>query len=423
MLKIITAGAVLSMSWLLIAGAPFGCGQHVTVVSGAGGGGNGSTSTGTGGVGAAGTGGGIQFDAGVDGSGGMGCADLYYPAEPVVSPADVVYVVDNSCSMAEEINAVEQNINVNFAQILQNSALDYQVIMVTAHGDGLLDLCVGPPLSGTTSCIGPPVAVPGQFHHYSLAVQSHDLWCKVLGSLVGSLADDFGQAPTGWQSWLRTEAVKTIVGITDDGVSCTWSSTSLDDQDQSNPGQVSAVDFDHLLLQAAPGQFGTPAERNYRWHSLVGLPLKPNPVEPYDPIEPVAVGTCATAVAPGTGYQWLSIGSMGLRAPVCALPSYDSFFQDLAASVVDSATNRCELWAPEEPGASYPLEAMTLLYTPGGPGPVEEIEQVVALQACGDDDDKFYIEDGIVKLCPEACDRITADDAAELDLRFPCLWI
>ena len=44
-----------------------------------------------------------------------------------------------------------------------------------------------------------------------------------------------------------------------------------------NAGQAVAVTFDQLLLQLllqqAPSQFGTAADRNYRWYSLVGIGL------------------------------------------------------------------------------------------------------------------------------------------------------
>ncbi len=363
----------------------------------------------------------MVFDAGTyDGSGGGYCNDQLFDAESVVRPTDIVYVIDNSCSMGEEINSVEQNINVNFAQIIQNSGIDYRVIMVTAHGPATLDVCVGPPL-GTGNCWAAPDIVPNTFYHYSLPVHSHDSLCKALDGLQGTAPDEFGQAPQGWISWLRTEAVKVFVAITDDGVACTSSGTNLDDADQIPQGQTVAVDFDQLLLQQSPAHFGTATDRNYLWYSIIGMPPKTNPVEPYLPVEPVITGTCNGGVAPGTGYQWLSKGTNVLRFPVCGYQSYDSVFQDIAADIVQQAQDPCQLVIPEPPpGQEFNYDFITVLYTPGGSTIPEEFTQVPSLATCGNDDDKFYIEDDIIKLCPGACAIVEADGEAKLEIKVPC---
>ncbi len=380
-----------------------------------GGGGGSSTSSGTGGLG---------FDAGdPDASSGGSCAAVVVEAESIILPADIIYVIDNSCSMGEEINSVEQNINVNFAQIMQNSGIDYRVLMLTGHGTATLDVCIGPPL-GTGNCSGAPDIVPNQFYHYSRPVYSHDSLCVALDTLDGTAPDEFGLAPQGWISWLRTEAVKVFVEITDDGIVCSWNGTSFNDADQIPQGQTVAIDFDQLLMQQSPVQFGTASDRNYLWYSIVGLAPKSNPLEPYLPNEPAVSGSCSTAPAPGTGYQWLSKGTNVLRFPVCSYQSYDSVFQDIAAGVVEGTQVPCEIVIPDEPpGDEYDLSKATVLYTPGGTTVPEEFTQVPSLAACGTDDDKFYIEDNLIKLCPMACARVEADNDAVLDVKIPCTII
>jgi len=387
--------------------------------SGAGGNSGGGTTSST-----SGTAGDIGFDAGnQDGSTGGACAGVVVQAESTVKPADIIYVIDNSCSMNQEISGVESNINVNFASIIQNSGVDYQVIMVTGHGSSTLDVCVQPPLSGTTNCSGPPVDVPGQFYHYSLPVYSHDSLCKTLDGLYGNAPDEFSQAPAGWSTWLRPQAVKVFVEITDDGISCTWNGTNFNDQDQINPGQQVALDWDTKLLQAAPAQFGSKADRNYLYYSIVGLPPKPNILDAYDEFEPVITGTCNGGVGPGTGYQWLSKGTHSLRFPVCQdqNQTYDAVFQDIAAGVVDSTKVPCELIIPEEPpGQTYNFEKASVIYTPGGNGTPEEFTFVSSSAACGQAADKFYIEGGLIKLCPAACAKVEGDIDAKLEVSIPC---
>src|SRR5690606_35531842 len=107
-------------------------------------------------------------------------------------PVDIIFVIDNSGSMEEEIGQVEQRINEDFADIIEQSGLDYRVIMVSRYGD--LDhpfgggggtnypICIGSPLGGT-ECLDPDneAPVPGQrFLHYSARVGSNDALCLLL---------------------------------------------------------------------------------------------------------------------------------------------------------------------------------------------------------------------------------------------------
>jgi hypothetical protein len=422
-----------AFSFVVVGGLAYGCsntddtgetGEGAGTASGTGGDG-GASSTSTSGTAGAG---GVIFDAGNNDSGeGGACADVVVEGNPTTRPSDIIFVIDNSCSMNAEIDSVEQNINVNFAQIMGTSGLDYRIIMLTDHGDiyagGSYPVCIGPPL-GTGNCSGAPAEVTNSFYHYSYFVQSHDSLCIIPNSLYGpnggGLADEFAMYPDGWNAALRTEAIKVIVEITDDGISCTWNGTNFNDADQIPQGQQVAVDWDQAILGHGPAQFGTQANRNYMFYSIVGLPPKSNPLEPYTEFEPAVTGTCQGAVAPGTGYQWLSKGTHGLRFPVCSYQSYDSVFQDIAAGVIVGTQVPCEIEIPEPPpGKEYNLDMVSLLWTPGG-GSTEEFTQVPSLAACGTDDDKFYIEDNLIKLCPAACDRIEADMDGTLQVKIPC---
>ena len=62
------------------------------------------------------------------------CASVKAEATLGKKPVDIIFVIDNSGSMSDEIPAVQNNINKNFADIIGKSSLDYRVIMVTRHG-------------------------------------------------------------------------------------------------------------------------------------------------------------------------------------------------------------------------------------------------------------------------------------------------
>lgn len=64
-------------------------------------------------------------------------------------PVDIIFAVDNSGSMTDEIVAIQNNINTGFADIIARSGLDYRVIMVAAHGNARVNqsICISSPLS------------------------------------------------------------------------------------------------------------------------------------------------------------------------------------------------------------------------------------------------------------------------------------
>ena len=139
---------------------------------------------------------------------------------------DVVFVLDNSCSMTTEMVAIQNNINLNFAQIIASSGIDYRVIVIGEHGPTSdQSLCISPPLGGKP-CTGvlantAPSNNPPVFYHYDRDdVESTDGWCKMLDWY--KKPDRYNLAPGGWSEWLRKEALKTFVMVTDDRMSCSW---------------------------------------------------------------------------------------------------------------------------------------------------------------------------------------------------------
>src|SRR5690606_17088685 len=111
----------------------------------------------------------------------------------------IIFVIDNSSSMADEIISVQNNINESFASIIGASGIDYRVIMISAHGTAQQDdsICVGAPLSAA-SC-EPVPEQPGNnppiFYHYSHEIRSNDALCVLLGSYNAVQPDEFGLAP------------------------------------------------------------------------------------------------------------------------------------------------------------------------------------------------------------------------------------
>ncbi|UQA60718.1 hypothetical protein [Polyangium aurulentum] len=382
------------------------------------------------GTGANGNGGDFNFiDAGAN-DGALNpdsaCAAQSSEASLVKKPVDIIIFIDNSASMGNEIVGVQNNINVNFAQIIEQSGLDYRVIMVAKHGKADPDesVCIEAPLSGIPQggCAAPPakpVNNPPKFYHYSIEVTSHDSWCKLLSTFKTPDLD--GLAPNGWSEWLRPDSFKTFIELTDDGVSCSYGGVTYSDANTVAGGKSVAEKFDNALLQLAPEHFGTADARNYKWYSIVAMSYNEPADKPYEPADPVITGECPTAADPGTGYQALSVLTGALRFPLCDTTSYDTVFKAIADGVISGAQVNCNFAVPEAPmGSTIDLASVVVEYTPGGMGAPAQYKQVADAAACAPD--SFFIDKATktISLCPDTCALVQKDTGAKINVLFAC---
>ncbi len=387
----------------------------------------------------AGTGG---TDGSVDGSTGGGvnldgsftdvldpdaaCDIQKYTATFTTKPVDVVFVLDNSCSMIEESQAIEQNINVNFAQIIQASGIDYRVILIAEHGPYTPDssICVGSPLGGApcpnpVPANTPPDNNPPLFYHYDHDdVESWDAWCKMFDWY--KKPDRWNLTPGGWSTLLRKDAFKILVGISDDRISCTLGSFSYSDSGTAAGGQVAAQKLDTNVTTLDPQQFGTPENRNYRYYAIVGVEANPaNPSKAYGPTEPLTMTKCTSAVNTGPGHQALAILTGGLRFPVCDGTGFDAVFQEIAKGVIAGAKISCDFPVPQPPpGKELDPDSITIEYTPSGGTGTTKFVQVADSSKCKPN--AFYIDGDTIQLCPETCTVVQGDDSAEVQILALC---
>ncbi len=348
------------------------------------------------------------------------CGTQAFEASLEVQPVDIIISIDNSGSMGAEIEGVQDNINVNFAQIIEDSGLDYRVIMVTRHGNLPSEsVCIEAPLSGIPigGCNNPPadpVFNPGKFYHYSVEISSHNMWCRLLSEFPTTANDENGE--DGYSQWLRPEAFKTFIGISDDGIDC----GPYDDNDNANDGMNDAMDFDQDLLQLSPEHFGTSEDRNYAYYSIVAMAFNNPPTEPYPFTDPIITGQCPTAADPGTGHQGLSILTESLRFPLCDTSSYDAVFQAIAQGVIEGSAVACEFPVPvPDDEQEIDLSSIDISYTPMGMGDPIPFMQVANVDQCGPN--SFYILGDTIYLCPEACDLVQGDFEADIGIEYACL--
>jgi hypothetical protein len=343
-------------------------------------------------------------------------------AELTTGPVDIVIVLDNSGSMHEEMGAVENNINKNFANILSSSGVDYRVILLSRHRHGArttgeteanTSVCVTAPLSGLATCPAELPVFTDRFYQYGEKIESFDALNWVLDAYNKPPGDDDFEdlAPNGYSPWLRAGAKKVILVLTDDN--------------EGNSGDDNPLTIDQFLQrlsQLSSTHFGTPEAPSFVFHSIIGLLEKSDPTQAYLPTEPVQTAKCTGngASIPDSGrlYQELSIKTGGLRFPICQFPGYDAVFRRIAEDVTSKTSLRCDFAVPMPPsGTTLELDKVAVNHVqPSG----NKIKFGQAKVPADCQADAFYIENNRVWLCPEACDAVKADVGADVEVLFTC---
>lgn len=343
--------------------------------------------------------------------GGDACATQQAEAPIEHQPVDIIVTIDNSGSMQEEIDAVESNINVKFANILQASGVDYRVILVSRHErkGRQTSICVTAPLSANTVC--PPTpdqpAFSDRFYQYSLKVDSLNSLSLLVDTFDATVPDEFELAPMGWGAWLRPTASKVFLEITDD-----------------NSTTMTAAEFVAQITGKSP-QFGTAAAPKFIFHSIVGIGEKPTVTQPWTPDEPVQTATCTGNADPvenaGPVYQELSRSTGGLRFPLCQYNAFDAVFEAIAQDVVSHAAIACEFVIPASPkGKDLDLSKVAVSYDAGDGTAPKTFGQAMTSADC--QPDAFYIDSaaGKIQLCPDTCAAAQEGKNPKIDVLFTC---
>jgi len=354
-----------------------------------GAGGSSSGSAGSGGAGGGASSGGpadagpdVTFVYDADVGDGSVTADSACAAEAVAAqkrPVDIIWAVDTSGSMAEEIAQIKANINTQFADILAASGLDYQVIMVAAKGTGTFQVCVAPPLGGFNCGANQPLYRP-----INQTVASTNSLSLLLSTY------DNANLSLNWRQYLRFDAVKVFVEVTDDNSS------------------LAGTSFDTQLLAKTPlGMFGDATNRNYIFHSIIGVTAG-NPTV-----------RCPSAVNTGSQYQVLSNLTNGGMYPVCDA-DYSPIFNAIATGI--AAGLACEFTMPTSSQGTVDPNNVSMTFTPSNGMGVTLPRVNDASQCAGD---AWYYDNNMMPtkliLCPSACTTVKADPAGKINILLGCV--
>ncbi|MBT6179994.1 MAG: hypothetical protein HOI23_22315 [Deltaproteobacteria bacterium] len=321
-------------------------------------------------------------DNGTTNDGGDACAAVNAAAQNVTLPVDIIWVIDASPSMDEEITLIEANLNA-FVDQITDSGLDYHVILIgsdSQHYDASVqhsyyEICVPPPLSGAAGC---PDTDSDNYLHVRRGVHSSDG--------LDIAASTYSQ----YQHFLRPEALAHMVIVTDDNVG--WG--------------MNGNEFMDFVANATEPGF----PNGLKFHSIVETIA-------YDP-NCAFDDNCSCGWEKGTDYIDLSESTGGLVHSVCS-EDWNPIFDALAENLLEGTAMPCDFLIPE-PGPNLevdPGETNVVLVSEDG------LERTTLLNVVGAnmcEGQTWYFDDldnpTTVHLCPAACGAISGS----VEIEFGC---
>ncbi len=287
-------------------------------------------------------------------------AELNLKEEKVGGKVDIVWWIDTSGSMSQEAKYLNSNINA-FAQFIAAAKVDFRMILV---GNGF-GICVQPPLGGPGCSNGP------QFQHVKTTIGSTNGHSVLMSSY------------TQWKGFLRTDATKNFVAVTDDN-SSTAAQWFIDQLQVKDP-----VQFPKTPL----------VPYGFVYHSIVGYETKSD---------------CPTIAKKGAVYLDLTAKTGGAKFKICET-NWAPIFQALAKSVAQTAKPGCDYPIPYPSGVK-PNPYLGLSYVakddlfdvpkaPGNTCPSNGVGFVV---------DKTAAPTSIT-LCPASCDLLKGGGNIQFD--------
>jgi len=248
-------------------------------------------------------------------------------------PVDVVFIVDNSGSMPEETEAIEQALP-SFVARLDDDAVDHRIILLSRHRrdersaseEASTSVCVAAPISGLPACPSERPALGSRFFHYSVKIDDDDSLTRALETF--SEPDPFELTELGWSEWLRPGALTVFIALTD------------------SDSALGASAFVAGLQASAPDRFGSdPARPNFVFHAVTGVIERAFSADIYLADEPIELAVCTgTGSNPdnaGVIYQELSRLTGGVRLSICPAAPFTLRLGALAAAVALRSAREC----------------------------------------------------------------------------------
>jgi len=295
------------------------------------------------------------------------CASVSVPFRTLPTKADVLFGVDGSFSMEDEIAEVRNRLS-DFALQVYAAGTDLRVIVVARAASDPFGVCIDAPF-GSGDCAGDDSKAPAYLHIVS----------DVSGLVLNALVDD-EDVYAAYKPLLRDDADVHLVAITD------------------GSGTRTASRWDELIRERDP-HF-----RSYRFHAVV----------PSD-------NSCGS---PGTLYPELVALSGGVISDLC-VGDFEPVFSAIAQGVVDTSA-RCEWSLPTPPpGLQFQVGRVNVDVS-DEQGGTRRVGYVPTRQECARtaDNEGWYFDDSKaptrMQACPATCAALSALDAGSVQIELGC---
>lgn len=295
------------------------------------------------------------------------CAFVDVPFRSLPRKVDVLFGVDGSLSMQDEIAEVRARLS-DFALQIYAAGTDLRVIVVARAANDPLGICIAAPF-GSGDCTVDDSKPPAYLHVVS------DVSSLVLNALVDDPAVYAAYAP-----FLRTDADAHFVAITDGN------------------GTRTAARWDELIRERDP-RFAS-----YRFHAIV----------PTD-------DSCGLT---GTLYPELSALRGGVVSNLCT-GDFQPVLAAVAQGVVDTSA-RCEWDLPDPPaGFSFEVDRVNVIIN-DGVGGTRRLGYVRSREDCAraPDEQGWYFDDPTaptrMQACAASCESFSALDAGSVKIELGC---
>jgi len=310
----------------------------------------------------------------------MVCGELTESAIEALKPVDIIWVIDSSPSMGEEIEQVQRNLN-DFTARITSSGLDLRVALIASERDlatadrDYIGVCIPPPLSAQDVC---PDVDSERYRHVRLNVHSADPLQR------------FVEGRPQLDGFLRPNALKHLVFVTDDDAG--W---GLDAEEF-----MAIIEMDELLRGALV-------------HSVVDeIGYQPS----------CAFGdSCSCGDERGETYIQLSERTSGLVFPICEA-DWSPLFERLEERVTEGVELPCSYaFPPDSQGRTFGPDQLNVYWLPVG-GDEALLPQVEGAQACAEEAGWYYddpMNPSVITLCDASCGEVQG----QVRLEFGCMTV
>jgi len=339
-------------------------------------------------------------DISVSGSGGSSqptvdggeCGAVVEKAEMIRTPVDIIFGIDTSGSMMEEVLMVQDNLNT-FSQQIMDANIDVHVIVLSALKTGAPVFpnvdgpCVAPPL-GAGNC--PDDSLPPTYVHIDALVTSFD----VLDVYIN-------QYPQ-YKPHLRENSLKTFVTISDDNA--TNETHPIGSAiPEMKPVHHNADLFIDAVAQLEPD---SPMWSNWRYSGIYSFTL------------------CDASLTGAIGeiHADLVERTQGVAGDLC-LQDFQPVFNELAKELVSGSKLACDWAIPTPPEDELmDIEKTSVQFTLDGTRE-SPLPRILDGANCADHDAWYYDNPENptrIFACPVTCERVQSADQAEVGILFGC---